>query len=836
MEKIFDAARRLTPETRDAFLEKSCGEDTALRQEVEELLESATDAAQFLETPAARIEGPEPEVGREIGPFTVREVLGEGAFGVVYLAEQTTPVRRRVALKVLKPGMDSKEVLARFEAERQALALMDPPGIARIHEVGETPRGRPYFAMEHVRGLPVTEYCDQERLDTEERLKLVIEICHAVQHAHQKGILHRALKPSNILVELVDSKPQVKVIDLGLTRAMGSSLTQKTLHTEIGRLMGTPEYMSPEQAEMSGLDLDTRTDIYALGVILYELLVGRLPIDAKTLRSSLPDLQKRIREQEPERPSRRLTTLGQDADVVARVRRTDTAGLRRELKGDLDWITLCAMDKDRARRYASASEFAADIERHLRDEPVSAGPPTASYRLTKFARRHRGLVGAAAALFIALVVGFATTLWQAREAERARDEAERIGAEAQAARDFLLKVLTADDPFAKENISADDSVHARLDFAAERVSEALGEHPNSEAAVRETLGSAYRSLNLVVQAEAQMQLALRRYQELFGREDPRAIRLRSELSLVLRDLARDDEALATAADAHTDARKVLGADDPLTLTTANNHALMLKNDGQLEEAEQLYREILERRQRVLGEASPHTLVTTSNLGQMLREQGRLDESEDLTRRALRGYKIAFGQSHPDTLMTLDILGGILTLRGEHAEAERCHREALEGFRKVLGEDHKATLGARWYLAGSLLAQGKLDEAGRELEESDRICTAKFGPKAIYTLLVRNLRTKHAIESGNLIEAERFARDVADTLAEIRGPNSTQTLSARGTLARVLLERGQSEEACALAGELVSSGREAFGASDSRLADLRFVYVRTLRAVKRSEEA
>ena len=365
------------------------------------------------------------------GVYRIVRLLGEGGMGTVYLAEQRQPISRLVALKVIKLGMDTREVIARFESERQALALMDHPNIAKVLDAGATPQGRPYFVMEYVPGVPITEYCDQNRLSNRQRLELFSQVCQAVQHAHQKGIIHRDIKPSNVLVWLQDDKAVPKVIDFGVAKAVDRRLTERTVFTELGVLIGTPEYMSPEQAQMTGEDVDTTTDIYSLGVLLYELLCGALPFDSKSLRRGAYDeIRRIIREEEPPRPSARLSSLGGAAAEVAQRRRTDVAALARDLRGDLNWITMKAMAKDRGRRYASASEFAADIARHLRDEPVMASPPSASYRFGKFIKKHRGPVLALAAVFLSLVLGLGASTVLYFRAERQRLEAEAQRAEA----------------------------------------------------------------------------------------------------------------------------------------------------------------------------------------------------------------------------------------------------------------------------------------------------------------------------------------------------------------------------------------------------------------------
>lgn len=379
-----------------------------------------------------------------IGPYRILETIGEGGMGTVYLAEQEHPVRRRVALKVIKLGMDTKEVVARFEAERQALALMDHPNIAKVFDAGTTEQGRPYFVMEYVPGMRLTEYCDRHRLSNKERLGLFSQVCSAINHAHQKAVIHRDVKPSNVLVMIQDDKPVPKVIDFGVAKATSHKLTERTVFTEQGRLIGTPEYMSPEQAEMTGLDVDIRTDVYSLGVLLYELLTGTLPFDPKTLRAlGYEAIQRTIREQEPQRPSTRITRLGRRATELAALRRMSVAALRRQIRGELDWITLKAMEKDRTRRYGSVSELATDIQRYMQGDPVLAGPPRATYRLKKYVTKHKGPVAATAAILAAIVVFGTVALWQGQVASEraARIRTQGILTAAAATQDPLLKSL-----------------------------------------------------------------------------------------------------------------------------------------------------------------------------------------------------------------------------------------------------------------------------------------------------------------------------------------------------------------------------------------------------------
>jgi WD40 repeat protein/serine/threonine protein kinase len=424
---LSEALNKKTVAERAAFLNEVCGNDAELRSEVEALLKASQETVSsddklpsditFTSGSSRLLEEP----GAEIGPYKLLQLIGEGGFGAVYMAEQERPIRRRVALKIIKLGMDTKQVIARFEAERQALALMDHPNIAKVLDAGATDTGRPYFVMELVKGIPITEYCDKNNLSTSERLELFIDVCKAVQHAHQKGIIHRDIKPSNVMVTLHDGRPVPKVIDFGIVKSINQRLTEKTMFTEYERMIGTPAYMSPEQAEMSGLDVDTRTDIYSLGVLLYELLTGTTPFGAKELRrAGHAEMCRIIRETDPPKPSTRLSTLGDALIDVAKRRGAEPDALRRILHGDLDWIIMKTLEKDRTRRYETASEFARDIERHIRDEPVSAGPPSKFYRLRKFVRRHKTAVVSGLLIVTAIVVGLVVSTMLYFQEEQAR--------------------------------------------------------------------------------------------------------------------------------------------------------------------------------------------------------------------------------------------------------------------------------------------------------------------------------------------------------------------------------------------------------------------------------
>jgi serine/threonine protein kinase len=428
---------------RAAYLERACGSDAALRAEVDDLLAALDRAGEFMRRPAAALPAPaagatvsyEPTAegpGTVIGPYKLLQVIGEGGMGTVFMAEQAEPVQRRVALKLIKPGMDSKQVIARFEAERQALAMMEHQNIARVLDAGATASGRPYFVMELVHGVPITQFCDERKLTPRERLELFVPVCQAIQHAHQKGIIHRDVKPSNVLVTMYDEKPVPKVIDFGVAKAVEQRLTDKTVFTQFGAMVGTFEYMSPEQAEMNALGVDTRSDIYSLGVLLYELLTGTTPLErARLRRAALDETVRLIKEEEPPRPSLRLSS-SKDLAKVAAARNTDPGRLSAMIRGDIDWIAMKCLEKDRTRRYESANGLARDVQRHLADEPVEACPPSAGYRARKFIRRNkRGVLVTAALARSLLAGGTAVTTVEARAArERAAEAADRAAREA----------------------------------------------------------------------------------------------------------------------------------------------------------------------------------------------------------------------------------------------------------------------------------------------------------------------------------------------------------------------------------------------------------------------
>ncbi len=753
-----------------------------------------------------------PAVGDVMGPYTLKRSIGEGGFGMVFEAEQRTPVQRRVALKVLKLGMDTREVVARFDAERQALAVMDHPSVARVFDAGATPTGRPYFVMEYVDGVSITSYCDRAKLSNHERLQLFEQVCHAVQHAHQKGIIHRDLKPSNILVTEHDGRATPKVIDFGIAKATRPGVRASTYVTEAGQFIGTPEYMAPEQAGMTELDVDTRADVYALGVILYELLVGALPFRSRDMRAlPVSEVQRMVLEDEPPRPSTRVSAMGGEANRAAELRRTTPGQLVRQLRGELEWIPLRAMEKDRRRRYASVSELAADVENFLEGRPLLAGPPTAAYRVRKFITRHRAGVAAASVVALGIVIGISLLMVGLNRAQRAetleriaketavrsRDAAATEAATAKAVNDFLNHMLASVSPATG---GKDMTVREVLDQSAKTIGDQFKNQPMVEGRIRDTIATTYFALGEYKTALEQWNISFAIAKKHAGPESVDTLTAMNNVASGRQYSGDLDGAAQMFRDALGLMERVLGPDHKETLATTNNLAMLYIAMGKYAEAEPMLRRTLEIQKRTLGERAETTLDTTNNLATLLEYLDRYDESLVLTKQALDLRRAAIGNEHPGTLIALNNYAVLLNKLGRTAEAEPLYREGYDLSVKVLGPEHNDTLTSLANLAGLLRDKGNAEEAEpmfrKVLEIRKRILGEGHGDtiemyKNVGLCLLDEKRYDEAVENfaTALQLAEKHLGDnVPDTMMARYSLGMAYNLKSEHTAAVLLLRR------------------------------------------------
>jgi serine/threonine protein kinase/tetratricopeptide (TPR) repeat protein len=752
VQSVFQAVAELPPTERAAALERECGNDVELHRQVDALLQAHDDSR---ELPAANPErtgayDPAVELGQVFaGRYKLRQKLGEGGMGVVFVADQTEPVQRRVALKIIRAGLDTRRLLARFEQERQALALMDHPNIAKVFDAGIdgepgcVSAGRPYFAMELVKGLPLTRYCDDTKLSPRERLELFIPVCQAVQHAHQKGIIHRDLKPSNILVGLYDGRPVPKVIDFGVAKATGPRLTEQSVYTEVGSIIGTFEYMSPEQAELNNLDIDTRSDIYTLGIILYELLTGAVPFSRKELeKAGLAEMLRVIQEVEPPKPSTKLSHSGTLPSVAAQ-RQMEPRKLTALVRGELDWIVMKALEKDRSRRYETANGFAMDLQRYLADEPVQACPPSAVYRLRKFVRRNKGPVLAAGLVVLALVGGIIGTALGLIEARRQRDTAQAAAvaetkaketaelreAETRAVLEFFeSKIIAAARPEGQAGgLGWDVTLRKALEAALPFVNRTFPEQPLVEARLRLTLGTTFGNLGEAKIATEQLERAHELFLKHRGPEHPDTLKSMSGLALTYAGLGRHADALNLQEETLALMKAKLGPDHPATLASMNNLALCYATLGRQADALKLQEETLALRRAKLGPDHLDTLASMNNLAGTYSALGRHDEALKLGQEIVALAKATQGPNHRAALSCMDTLAGIYNSAGKPVEAIKLYEETVPLMKANLGPKHPVTLASMYDLAGVYTALGRDAEAAKLHEEVLAKRQARLGP-------------------------------------------------------------------------------------------------------------
>jgi serine/threonine protein kinase len=826
---IFEAAlERVDPAERAAYLEQACAGDVGLCRRVEELLEAHFAPGTFLEAPAMinheapRSYGPgQSETdqldsagvvdleGSRIGPYKLLQKIGEGGMGVVYMAEQEKPVRRKVAFKIIKPGMDSRQVVARFEAERQALALMDHSNIAKVLDGGTTGSGLPYFVMDLVKGIPVTQYCDEAKLSPRERLELFVPICQAIQHAHQKGIVHRDIKPSNVLVTLIDAKPVPKVIDFGVAKAIDQRLTERTLFTQFGAIIGTPEYMSPEQADLSGLDVDTRSDIYSLGVLLYELLTGSTPLERQRLREAgYAEIVRRIKEEEPDKPSTRISQSGDRLAAIAATRRTEPARLARLVRGELDWIVMRALEKERTRRYKTTDTFGRDIDRYLVGDPVEAGPPSAAYRLRTYARKHRVALATAAAFLallvvasvvsVSLAIGFrraelAATAQRNRaavaEAAAVRDldralaaerdskaAAERAATEAaisRAVNEFLQRDLLGQaDVFnqAGPGLKPDPEIRVRalLDRASASLDGKFGDQPAVEVAIRRTIGETYKSLGLYESAQIQIERALK------------------------------------------SARRRLGDNHADTLKSIASLAVLRLNQGKYGAAERLLTDALDRLRHADAEERPEAIRIMVLCAAALTEEGNFSNAQPLLTRAVALSRTVFGRGHEVTLGATAELARLQGWMGRFAESERYAAEALEIARHERGEEDFHTLTFEVGLAMAYQQQGNYagaDElSSRALERATRL----LGLEHPMTATLSMTRGSILAMMGKTGDAKLLLSNAIASFRRTVGEDHDYACHAKAVLAETHQAEGRLDAAESMFAQAIAGWRRTLG--------------------------
>lgn len=811
---VTEKALDLEPSERVAFIERSCGHDASLVDDVIQLLASTEEARDESGSSASRIHAV--HAGSLIDDFELVEPLGEGGFGAVWLANQTKPVKRQVALKIIKPGMDSSQVVARFEAERQALALMEHPNIACVFDGGETADGHPYFVMELVRGVSITQYCAQHALDIRTRIKLFQDVCSAVQHAHQKGVIHRDLKPNNILVTEVDGEPIPKVIDFGIAKALEKPLTDRTLFTEFRQFLGTPEYMSPEQTSFSLCEIDTRSDVYALGVLLYELLAGSPPFDPDSLRlAGFDEMRRIIQEDHPPLPSVKLSQSTRH-DVGRNDRHLDSRRLQRTVRGELDWIVLRAMEKERDRRYPSASELSADLERYLLGEPIDAGPLSRSYRLRRFARAHRiavafGTLSLAALLAIACVLGISAAMLSAKvsQLEKARVETDRQRAVTQAVNQFLTEdLLAAAAPSAEAGEGRDVLLRTVLDEASLAINrDRFEDDPDIKAAIHKTIGETYVQLGLYKEAEGHLHRALELQQSTSTTDAEELMSTKNTLGVLFLHTDRFKEAEAFRTEVYEWYADNLGEEHPKTLEARTRLGSFYDSVGRDDEAEEHLRAVLALYERTSPENREGMINPLGLLSSFLQLRGRVEESTVLLERALALSNEVRGPSDPRTMTIHHNLGVNLLWQNRHEEARDHLLTTLEYANDVLGPEHPGTLTTRQGIGDAFygLAQ-KAANAGDKEAAQDLYDQVEQITREVHAIRVRVLGENHSetLMTLNLLatvlsrkdphEAESVFREIYEHVSSRFPPEHPRSIQAAAQIAFVCTKTGKFTEA------------------------------------------
>ena len=734
---------------------------------------------------------------KTIGPYRLVRRLGEGGMGQVWLAEQTAPFQRLVALKLIRAGISDNVLLERFESERQTLARMNHPTIAKVYDAGTTPDGTPYFVMEYVPGVPVTLYCDQKHLSIAQRIDLFRKVCEGVQHAHQKAIIHRDLKPANILVTELDGKPTPHIIDFGIAKAISDRDPLATMFTRAGNFIGTPAYMSPEQADPDVRDVDTRSDVYSLAVILYELLTGALPFDPSEWRSEvMNEAFKRLREQDPPLPSilfrGKVTTQSENASQTALLRAVHPQELVGLLQGDLDWITMKGLERERARRYGTPGELAGDLQRYLQHEPVTARPASAVYRFQKYVRRHRLGVALSAAGIVLLIAFAVIQAVQIRRITAERDRTTRERDRANRIADFMTQMFKVSDP----SEARGNTITAReiLDKSSAEIETGLSRDPELQAHLMSTMGQVYVQLGLFPQGQAMLEKAVATAHRTERTPSRSTLHTMSILSFLLMregEYAQAEQLLRETIEGN---RRVIGPDNPDTVSTMRYLATTLESEGKFAEADKLQREALEMARKNLGPEHWETLLSMNVMANILDDEKHLTEAEQMYRETLAIQQRTLGADYPDTLTTASNLASTLQEEGRLEEAEKMERETLATRSRVLGPEHPDTLATKLNLGNTLDSEGRYAEAETEDLQTLAVQKKVLGPENPDTLLTQGNLAITLRKEGRYAEAEKLQREMLEVKRRVLGADNPETQKAEGDLASTLSSNGKFEEA------------------------------------------